>query len=665
MHHLTETKALPASWAELVAELVAGPPDTSDQDVPLIADRLIVPISLDALYALTDHFEDYPPPTSIFHLGWDLHHRFGDDAEDEYATLAMAHDGATRAETALQWKSFQRDRVDTDVLLIDMLDEAEAQGLTLPPADAATIERLRDETEARRERRKVAERAWEDARREALETAERAQRQAELDAIERERVLAPALRTLHGHCEFAEALYGLRLAAWRHRWNFYPQGVKRPTWNEEKALYSRYYAAVEAKKKEMIMPSRNSLTASTASEVAEPVSAIRHEDFWSYSPTLSFIFIPNREMWTAAGVNARVPAVLVPGRDKPLAAANWIAVNRPVEQITWAPGEPELIENKLIAEGGWIHRPGARVFNRYLPPTIRARSGDATPWLDHIRYVFPAEHEHIVKWLAHRVQRPDQKVNHALVLGGAQGVGKDTLLEPVKAAIGPWNFSEVSPQQLLGRFNGFLESVVLRISEARDLGDTDRFAFYDHMKAYTAAPPDVLRVDEKHQRERAILNVCGVIVTTNHKSDGIHLPADDRRHFVAWSPRAKDDFRDGYWEAMYSWLAGGGSEFVAHYLAALDLSGFDAKAPPPKTQAFWEIVDAARTPEDAEMADALDRLGRPQAVTLIHIFPVVAQEFREWLHDRRNRRKIPHRFDECGYAPVRNPDAKDGLWVIG
>ena len=72
------------------------------------------------------------------------------------------------------------------------------------------------------------------------------------------------------------------------------------------------------------------------------------------------------------------------------------------------------------------------------------------------------------------------------LLGGAQGIGKDTLLEPVKHAVGPWNFREVSPQQMLGRFNGFLKSVILRISEARDLGDVNRFEFYDHMKAYTA-----------------------------------------------------------------------------------------------------------------------------------------------------------------------------------
>ena len=103
-----------------------------------------------------------------------------------------------------------------------------------------------------------------------------------------------------------------------------------------------------------------------------------------------------------------------------------------------------------------------------------------------------------------RVQRPEDKINHALVLGGKQGIGKDTLLEPVKQAVGPWNFCEVSPQQVLGRFNGFLRSVILRVSEARDLGEFDRFAFYDHLKAFVAAPPDVLRVDAGSSHTQAL-----------------------------------------------------------------------------------------------------------------------------------------------------------------
>src|SRR5437763_9885866 len=172
-----------------------------------------------------------------------------------------------------------------------------------------------------------------------------------------------------------------------------------------------------------------------------------------------------------------------------------------------------------------------------MPAIARGDAAKAGRWLDHVHYVFPDKAEHIINWLAHRVQRPQDKINHALVLGGPQGIGKDTILEPVKYAIGPWNFHEASPQQILGRFNGFLKSVILRVSEARDLGEFDRFVFYDHMKAYTAAPPDVLRVDEKFMQEHSIINCCGVIITTNHKTNGIYLPADDRRHFIAWSAR--------------------------------------------------------------------------------------------------------------------------------
>jgi hypothetical protein len=64
--------------------------------------------------------------------------------------------------------------------------------------------------------------------------------------------------------------------------------------------------------------------------------------------------------------------------------------------------------------------------------------------------VYPQSADHIIRWLASKVQRPQIKLNHALVLGGDQGIGKDTILGPIKAAIGPWNFSEVSPTQMLG-----------------------------------------------------------------------------------------------------------------------------------------------------------------------------------------------------------------------
>jgi hypothetical protein len=240
--------------------------------------------------------------------------------------------------------------------------------------------------------------------------------------------------------------------------------------------------------------------------------------------------------------------------------------------------------------------------------------------------------------------------------------------ERSSASVGPWNFHEITPTNLTGDFNGYVKSIVLRINEARDLGEANRFDFYDHTKIYAAAPPDVLRANEKYLREHYVFNVLGLILTTNHKTDGIYLPADDRRHYVAWSCLVKEDFTQDYWNDLWGWYDSGGDRHVAAYLAQLDLSSFNPKAPPPKTAAFWDIVNASRVPEDAEMADALDHLRNPPAVTLMSVINAAASilnhDFADWLRDRKNRRIIPHRFEACGYVPVRNPDRDQGLWVI-
>lgn len=395
-----------------------------------------------------------------------------------------------------------------------------------------------------------------------------------------------------------------------------------------------------------------------------PDAPVQREDFWAYMPQHAYIYGPTRELWPAASVNSRVAPIDI-GAEKPIKASEWLDQHRAVEQMTWAPGLPEVVEDRLVSGGGWIERNGCRTFNLYQPPApITGNPSEAGPWLAHIERVFPGEGEHIVRWLAHRVQRPGEKINHALVLGGGQGIGKDSILEPVKRAVGPWNFTEVSPPQLLGRFNGYVKSVIVRMSEARDLGEVDRYGLYDHTKTLTAAPPDVLRVDEKNLREYAVMNVCGLIITTNH-IDGIYLPTDDRRHYVAWSELTKEGFPPNYWRDLYHWYQReGGIGHVSAYLAALDLSDFDPKEPPPKTPAFWRVVDAGRAPEDAELADVLDQLGNPAAVTVGTLSIYAGDKFREWLQDRRSARQIPHRLESAGYVAVRNDAAQSGLWVV-
>jgi hypothetical protein len=100
----------------------------------------------------------------------------------------------------------------------------------------------------------------------------------------------------------------------------------------------------------------------------------------------------------------------------------------------------------------------------------------------------------------------------------------------------------------------------------------------------------------------------------------------------------------------------------------LDISDFDPKAPPPKTSAFWAIVDANRSTEDSELADLLDRLNRPAAVTTDILIRAAndAMSFSivVWLQERKNRRVVPIHLEKCGYGFVRNGSADDGLFVI-
>ena len=120
-----------------------------------------------------------------------------------------------------------------------------------------------------------------------------------------------------------------------------------------------------------------------------------------------------------------------------------------------------------------------------------------------------------------------------------------------------------------------------------------------------------------------------------------------------------------YWDKLHGWYADDGHACVAGYLQKLDLSGFDPKAPPPKTAAFHEIVGASRAPEDAELADILEALGQPEAVTLDTIHRKASTmeryEFAQWLCDRKNAGRFRTGLRSVATSGSRIPMQKTGF----
>jgi hypothetical protein len=229
------------------------------------------------------------------------------------------------------------------------------------------------------------------------------------------------------------------------------------------------------------------------------------DDFYALPSTSRFMFMPTLELWPADAVNSIFPAIPTPrklnGKFVTIKPATWLKQYRRVEQASWVPGDPEIIEGRLISEGAWRDYPGARCLNLYRPPLIiPGDAGLAGPWVEHLHTIYPDDDQHIADWLAQRIQAPATKPNHTLVLGGAPGIGKDTILAPVRIGVGPWNFKDIIPGNLMEAFNPHVRAVILRVNEADDLGESDRlnrFALYERTKIYAASPPEVLRCNEK------------------------------------------------------------------------------------------------------------------------------------------------------------------------
>ena len=401
------------------------------------------------------------------------------------------------------------------------------------------------------------------------------------------------------------------------------------------------------------------------------------EDFHAYLPTHNYIFVPTRETWPASSVNARIPPIPVidkngqpvlddNGKPKQIPAAAWLDQQSSVEQMTWAPGQPMLIRDRLIADGGWIEQRRRDVLQSLPPADDRAAAmpTKAGPWIDHVRKVYGDDADHIIRWLAHRVQRPQEKINHATRAGRTAGHrqghpararkarGRTVELQRGVAA------ADARPLQWLPEIRYPARQRGARPRRRRPLpvlrpheglhGRAARRAARRREASARAQHPELLR---RHHHQQP--------------QDGRHLPAARRPPPLRRVVRTQQGrFRAAYWNTLWGWYDKGRDRHVAAYLAGLDLSAFDPKAPPPKTPAFWDIVDANRAPEDAELADVLDSLGNPDAITLARIANEARANSEPGFKTARIAAMIPHRLEKCGYVRVRNESAKDGQWKI-
>ncbi len=180
----------------------------------------------------------------------------------------------------------------------------------------------------------------------------------------------------------------------------------------------------------------------------------------------------------------------------------------------------------------------------------------------------------LINFLAHALQRPEEKPGIMVILIGGQGIGKGTLGKILRLIWSAtyWQIHKID--EVTGNFNAVLErAFMVFLDEAMFAGDRKAS---DALKSLVTEP--VIQINEKYQPTRQTRSYHRFFAATNSEHFK-NTERDDRRDFVLKVSEAKKDVHS-YWSALNSEIEHGGTAALMHDLLAMDLSGFNVRAKP-------------------------------------------------------------------------------------
>jgi hypothetical protein len=255
--------------------------------------------------------------------------------------------------------------------------------------------------------------------------------------------------------------------------------------------------------------------------------------------------------------------------------------------ITYAAGE-----TVLVARDGDLFGNRWRDARPDVSGVVASESKIAS-WLDHCRALVPepAELEHLFDIMACKVQHPQIKINHAVLHGGDEGSGKDTMWAPfIWAVCGSHlkNRGIMDNNSINSQWGYQLESEILLINELKEPDAAARRQLANQLKPIIAAPPEMLPINRKGLHPYQMANRVFVLAFSNDPVP-ISLASQDRRWFCVWSAAPRMDATAA--QALWAWYRKGGFEAIAAWLHARDVTKFNPAAAPAMTEFKANLVE--------------------------------------------------------------------------
>ena len=329
---------------------------------------------------------------------------------------------------------------------------------------------------------------------------------------------------------------------------------------------------------------------------------VKLNDFVAYMPAHNYIFTPCREPWPASSCkcSSRRDPVLTKwktetrqdGKPITMGPSTWLDKNRPVEQMTWCPGLPMLIKDRLVVHRRLDQAQGCHLLQP-LPPAaiVLGDAAKADPWINHVRKSTRRRRRS-----HHHVARPSRAAaGRRLTTPSCWAEGRELArIACSRRSIMPIGHGifTIEPRPICWAGLTILpRPVILRVDEARDLGD----ATGSNSTTTPRSTPPPRRKCCAWTRSTCANTTCSTSSASSSRPTTRPTASICQRTIagISWPGPTHQEKNSRRTIGTSCGLVSSRRLRTRRGLSRrARLSDFDPKAPPPKTPAFWDIVDA-------------------------------------------------------------------------
>jgi hypothetical protein len=222
--------------------------------------------------------------------------------------------------------------------------------------------------------------------------------------------------------------------------------------------------------------------------------------------------------------------------------------------VTFLPAGPKEVNQCLNLWRGW---------------GVDPKAGDWSLIREHIEVVLAGGNkefaDYIIRWIAWAIQNPAAQAEVALVLIGAKGAGKGTLIRCLKRIFGDHAFQVTSREHVIDKFNGHLQDCVLFTADEAYWGGDKRCV--GRLQGMITEP--TLPIERKGLDVFEVKNFLHIIMLAE---PGWVIPAGryERRYAALAVSTAKRGDK-AYFRALHKQIEDGGAAAMFYDLRSMDL----------------------------------------------------------------------------------------------